>query len=149
MTQLDKPKRNRIMWLLVGGAVLTAIALQAAQVIDPVDPAETLRRRGVDRQQRNEHMQRARAAAASMTALRDTLRDPDSLRWETVTTDQSGNLVCMEYRARNGFGGVNREFAVMAKGRLARTPAVWNAQCVRALFDLTASANDLIKLRSE
>lgn len=43
--------------------------------------------------------------------LKKNMRDPDSFRLENVLLMPSG-VVCYEYRAKNGFGGYNRDVAV-------------------------------------
>lgn len=40
-------------------------------------------------------------------ALKAVLRDPDSLKIPLGGITERGNLVTIQYRARNGFGGMN------------------------------------------
>ena len=72
-------------------------------------------------------------------ALRDAARNPDSLVVESVTFTDAG-AICYEYRAQNGFGGMNRENAVLAPGadRLKLSDAAWNTHCAnRYVTDIT------------
>ena len=40
------------------------------------------------------------------------LRDPESLKIESMLITDKDGMACIEYQARNGFGGVHRERAV-------------------------------------
>ena len=42
-------------------------------------------------------------------ALKAAARDPDSLVIENAVARSDGKAVCINYRARNGFGGMNRD----------------------------------------
>ena len=61
--------------------------------------------------------------------IKASLRNPDSLKvTKGIVTDDG--VVCLEYRAQNGFGGMNAEFAVMdAKLVMHQTDAAWNKLC--------------------
>jgi hypothetical protein len=64
------------------------------------------------------------AAIKGTEALRDRMRDPDSLRIDKVfyRMKKNGNdyEVCYEYGATNGFGGMNRGIAYLnAKGTIS------------------------------
>lgn len=53
-------------------------------------------------------------ALRGAVALQDTMRDPDSLVIEKVfilTNKKGVQITCYEYRARNRFGGMNRDAA--------------------------------------
>lgn len=84
---------------------------------------------------------RQAAAYAAAKVLRQAMRDPDSFVIESASVSEDASLVCVEYRSRNGFGGMNREFAVFNNGKPFLKDAVaWNKRCTRPLFDQTAAA---------
>lgn len=56
----------------------------------------------------DEHFKAAVAAAA---VLRDSMRNPDSFRLAKAILMKDG-AACFEYRAQNGFGGMNVGYAV-------------------------------------
>jgi hypothetical protein len=75
-------------------------------------------------------------ALASALAVKDRLRNPDSLVIESAFVMFSTDAVCLTYRAENAFGGMNREVAVFvvdkkiaAVGDDSKTIAVWNREC--------------------
>ena len=57
------------------------------------------------------------------------MREPDSVRWQQVATNDDGTIVCVTYRARNGFGGMNLEHATFAKETISTSNAAWNKHC--------------------
>ena len=42
-------------------------------------------------------------------ALKYSLRDPGSVQWLTIYANDRADIICFEYRAKNGFGGFNIE----------------------------------------
>ena len=85
---------------------------------------------------------RERAAYAGVIVLKSAMRNPDSFILESVYVSDAG-AACIEYRAQNGFGGMNRESAVIGNGRAATSSdnsgtfeRVWNKEC-RSVFDMT------------
>ncbi len=70
------------------------------------------------------------AAELGAMTLRKAMRNPDSFQLSQVLLMPDG-AVCYDYRAQNGFGGMNREYAVLtASGRLtANENGPWNREC--------------------
>jgi T4 superinfection immunity protein len=67
--------------------------------------------------------------------LRDSMRNPDSFKMDSAIVPLSG-AVCMEYRAQNGFGGMNNETAVVTpasklfvQGTDSGFYKAWNKYC--------------------
>lgn len=81
-------------------------------------------------------------ARASYKGLKSSLKDPDSLVVEKLLIDEKGTVACMQYRAKNGFGGYNKDIVVVADSKIQRgTEALIAKYCKSAKFDLTAVAN--------
>jgi hypothetical protein len=79
-----------------------------------------------------------KTAFAAGSALKAASRNPDSLVIESGLASADGQLLCVRYRAQNGFGGMNREAVAFYKGRTHESAAFWNAHCAhRVLDDLT------------
>lgn len=65
-------------------------------------------------------------------SLKKAARDPDSLEIERAygRTEKHGvSYVCVLYRARNGFGGMNREHAVFSLAGGDPSAKAWNKWC--------------------
>jgi hypothetical protein len=89
-----------------------------------------------DEEAANEAARSNRALTAKL-GLMASLRNPASLELDDVRASKNGDLVCIEYRAQNGFGGMNQEFfALDAAGHSHRTVDYWNKHCTQWLFDV-------------
>lgn len=85
---------------------------------------------------------RERAAYTGVFALKSAMRNPESFRLESVHVSDAG-VACIEYRAQNGFGGMNRESALIGNGHAATSAdkpgdfaRVWNKEC-KSVYDMT------------
>jgi hypothetical protein len=69
-------------------------------------------------------------AMLGVTELLKAMRDPESFSLGSELAMPDGSI-CYEYRARNGFGGMNKEYAVLTpKGKLSlNEPSSWNRFC--------------------
>lgn len=73
-------------------------------------------------------------AVRGAKALRDSMRDPDSFKLSEALIMPDGTI-CYEYRARNGFGGMNFGHAALSPTGQFRTDemegfrALWNKRC--------------------
>lgn len=63
-------------------------------------------------------------------SIKDNLRDPNSLEWVSSAANEDGSVVCVVYRARNGFGGMNVERAVMVDQTIRTDSTMWQQNCV-------------------
>lgn len=90
--------------------------------------------------QKNVSPERYSAATVTSSILRASMRDPDSLKFETLLVSEDANTVCAEYRARNGFGGMNREIFVSSEEGHSQTPDAWNKHCTKSMFDMLWAA---------
>lgn len=68
--------------------------------------------------------------------LKKSMRDPDSFKLESANVIDGTSAVCYEYRAKNGFGGVNASKAVFSgDGKMFKTSEMegfsrrWNKEC--------------------
>lgn len=83
----------------------------------------------------------AHIAAATVIArsLKRSMRDPDSFKLGSVRLIENSDAICYEYRAHNGFGGVNVGHAVLsATGKFKTDEAdgfapLWNKECAHKL----------------
>jgi hypothetical protein len=78
-----------------------------------------------------------------IATLRQHLRNPDSSIWESVHANQDASIVCISYRAQNGFGGMNREPVMGIGNEVRQDPALWKKNCPKALFDILADIKNV------
>jgi hypothetical protein len=73
---------------------------------------------------------------AAGAAIRQTMRNPDSIVYEDVRANQDASVMCFQYRAQNGFGGMNREIMAFVNGNPSQNRAVWNKNCTKPMQSL-------------
>lgn len=90
-------------------------------------------------QEKAQDDRRFQSAALLARSIKDAARDPDSLVWESILANDDASVVCFRFRAKNGFGGMNREVATFANGKLSQTAGAWNKHCAgKSLNDMIA-----------
>jgi hypothetical protein len=80
---------------------------------------------------------RFKATASAVGRVRDLMRDPDSIVFERITTTRDAQVICIAYRSRNGFGGMEREGIAFLNGRLVRNSEIYAGPCKEAVLDMT------------
>lgn len=86
----------------------------------------------------------ARMASARKVAdaIKSALKNPSSAQWHRVLVNDTGNVVCVDYSAQNGFGGMNRNTIAAVDGRISEKANVWNKHCANSsLYDETSAVN--------
>lgn len=84
------------------------------------------------------------AAAMVMQSIKAAMRNPSSVQWKAVRANDNGSVVCVEYRAQNGFGGMNVEYAAYTGKGISTKPKDWNKHCTSELYDMK-NAISLVK----
>lgn len=135
-----KPRRTHWFTWLVAGVICGSALLAAlspspppAPSKPPPTPAELAAREKADKA----FQARLLMARALAAVLKQSARDPDSLVIESMSANDDGTVVCSEYRARNGFGGMNRGYAMALNGKVTLDNAgLWNKHCTKPLFSV-------------
>lgn len=70
-----------------------------------------------------------RRVVMMLTELKRAQRDPDSLVWEDISAKADASVMCIRYRSRNGFGGMNKGMLVVANKKASDKSAAWNKHC--------------------
>jgi hypothetical protein len=68
----------------------------------------------------------------TLKSVKAGLRDPKSVEWVSALANKDGSVVCITYRARNGFGGMNVEQAAMANQTVSGTSDAWQKHCAES-----------------
>jgi hypothetical protein len=78
-------------------------------------------------------------AAIVMKLLKDSLREPDSMVIDKALASQDGNVICIRYRGRNGFGGMSVEQLIISGTQQGSTEDDWRRHCGPATYDVRAA----------
>lgn len=79
---------------------------------------------------------------ATAKVIKSRLRDPESVVWEEILANTDASVVCIQYRAKNGFGGMSREYYVSARGKVSTDSAAVNKHC-KNLYDMKKAIHAL------
>ena len=83
-------------------------------------------------------------AYLSAKALKSSLLNPDSLSCISIRASADGGVICLKYRAENGFGGMNIGHTLFKEGEPSDSPASWNKNCAHKLMYDETAVKDLI-----
>jgi hypothetical protein len=72
---------------------------------------------------------REKEAHRGLATLKSMMRNSDSFVLESALIMSDGQTVCYTYRSENGFGGMNRENAVLSAGTLRISRDDWDRLC--------------------
>lgn len=89
--------------------------------------------------------ERKQSAAMAVAVVKRSMRNPESFQLIQVLVMPATGATCIEYRAQNGFGGMNVEHAIARKGQLTIENSdgfqrAWNAGCGNQYGDDITSA---------
>ncbi len=132
----DRPvsKLGLLLAILLGVSVFQCTRPESKTV-----PTKTPEEIAAEEAQAKASRARYSFAAEFVKAIQTTLRDPDSLVVETLLVNEDATTGCASYRAKNGFGGMNREFVVIDKGKAKKTTEAWNKVCTKKMYDMMYS----------
>lgn len=75
-----------------------------------------------------------------LASIKAATRDPNSLSWVSVLANDDASVVCVTYRARNGFGGMNVEHVVGSALGISTSASAWNKSCAnRDMHDMISA----------
>lgn len=128
-------------WLIVGligtGIVAASITEQEkTAALAAAEAAKTPEQRAADVAKKEAEDKQFYAAAGLAKTIKDAARDPDSLVMEALYVNDDTSVACAQYRARNGFGGMNRELLVVTKTKTSQSTASWNRHCTKNMKDM-------------
>ena len=128
--QLGKPKRMSGCAIVgVGFAILLGLGAILSSVTPRQAPPPSLDEATRSRQQ---------AAVRAAQSIKASAREPVSITFESILADEQGETVCIVYRGRNGFGGMNLERVAVHDGIGSNRRVDWNRHCAdKRMYDLT------------
>lgn len=119
------------------GAYLVAVLALVFVVRAAVHEPETSEHMAGEQAQDEAANKRAQLALGFLAGLKKRLRDPDSLDVISLRVSEKADLICAEYRARNGFGGFGVERMVVNSFGTSQRADAWKQHCTGTLHDHT------------
>lgn len=125
------PKKIGVWFAILFGLVLIGEIAAGLSGINPTTQT--------DSPQEKQKTHRDYQAYLAAKAVKASLRNPDSLTIDEILANDDGSVICMTYRAQNGFGGMNIEHIVFRDGNPSQSHASWHTNCAnKMLNDVTA-----------
>lgn len=131
-------KTSKLTWL----ATLVIVPVVAMSIINHKPPPPDVEAAPPTPEQLAEKKldeRRFNLAVGALIFIKKNLREPESVVWEGVWVNDAATVICVEYRARNGFGGMNKEVAVITDSKLEKTAKAWNSKCTKGMHDKTSA----------
>ena len=133
---LNKKIQRGIVAIIV---VVAAIAIVIAKVRDAEKAAEE---RAAEKKKAELLALRSSSVQAAAQTLKQNLKDPDSLKWKTVLSNDDGTVLCLEYRTRNHSGFYVPRSLTVAEGTTLPGADAWNEHCPNhQLYDMKYLVN--------
>lgn len=90
---------------------------------------------------RDQQLKREDIAGEAIAAVRKTSRNPDTVVWERIATNDDASVICITARLENGFGGMVREKVAAVNGSFSNKSSMWNKHCAnKSMFNVTRNA---------
>lgn len=128
--------QKKIFGFLILAAIL-AVIISSCQ--DPKQPEKT-----PDTPENRAKAFRSSKIATMARELQQTMHDPATLEFIKVTSNDDTSTVCMEYRARNGFGAMRADQTIYLFGKPYQNQEAWDLSCLATdrhiLTDIANSA---------
>jgi hypothetical protein len=129
---------GKIFLVLLGVGVLGAGITSLTN--PPIQPTPQQRAETSAAEQRNMNI------VLYARSLKAAARNPQSVEFDRVIANGDGTLVCFDYRAQNGFGGMTKERTAFAPNGGSQERRVVRTICSdKAMQDITDEALSLIK----
>lgn len=124
-TEISLPRIGRLL-LLIGLLAVGYTALHLYLFGDPPRAAHTPAARAASDP---DEVRRYQMARLSVAHIQDRLRDPASLQIHRLLASRDGWTVCVDYGARNGFGGMGREAVINTRYESLQDASAWAQYC--------------------
>lgn len=120
------PYRPSLAFVLIAG-LLVVFGIKSAFERDTQMPPPTAEQIVQDEASQRRYL----VVFIAAKKLKNALREPQSVEWIDMATDDNAEVVCLRYRARNGFGGMSVETMTVTQKESGQDAALWNRHCAR------------------
>lgn len=128
-----KPVKPVGMLGIITALIIGAIVFKCASPAHEPPPAPTPKSAAelaAEKIEAEATRKRHAATADTLAYIISHARNPSSVTVELAGASEDGSVVCIQYRAQNGFGGMNRETISQANGKISDNPKQWNKHCL-------------------
>jgi len=121
------PYRPSLAFILIAGLLVVFGIKASIESSRPPhqDAPKTAEQIAEDAAKERRHL----VVAVTAKKLKDSMREPDSVEWLYIGTNDTAEVVCLRYRARNGFGGMTVETMTVTTNEAGTEAVLWNRHC--------------------
>lgn len=130
------PKTKTLTWIVVGTIGVVLMAAIVSNSDKPTQNAATSKPPS-PRVKTKEDLRRD-LALLGMREIKKAMRDPESLKFESIGVNADATTACYVYRAKNGFGGMSKEIMVVHNLKALTTPEEFKKHCSQPLENLSS-----------
>lgn len=134
-----------IIGWIIGAAMLaymvqcTSTKTDAENAKASAEASKTPGQKAAEAKQKEIKELRFQKTVRAASVLKSNLKDPASVQWESMTANEDGSVICLAYRAKNGFGALDMGAVVFVDGVAMKGTKPWNKHC---------SKGDLYEMKS-
>lgn len=129
------PYRPSLAFILIAGLLVVFGIKASIESSRPPPPAPTKTAEQIAEDAAKER--RFLVVAVTAKKMKNAMREPESVEWIYMGADEKAEVVCLRYRARNGFGGMSVETMTVTTREAGPEAALWNRHCTGGgLFDM-------------
>lgn len=126
------PYRPSLAFVLIAG-LLVVFGIKASIDSGRPAPAKTAEETAEEAAKERRYL----VTVITAKKLKNAMREPESVEWIILSTDEKAELVCLKYRARNGFGGMSVETMTVTTQESGPEAVLWNRHCAGvSLYDM-------------
>lgn len=142
--KVKKPasRLSKLVVVLIGVAIIGSIVTAEPEAPPPPATPEQTAEKAAEKAAADK---RFHLAAGMVTTLKDAVADRDSLVVDSLWVNDDASVLCAEYRARNGFGGMVREHLVVTGQGARQDAGAWNKHCTKQMYDMAYVARAVLK----
>jgi DNA-directed RNA polymerase subunit RPC12/RpoP len=137
------PTKKVASWLLAGLIAFIVFHLLPSEQADTTVSKPESPELAAQAAARAADQNRFRQSMHMLRQIRDSMRDPDSFVVERVTANDDASVICVQYHARNGFNGMNREQVVVDNGKGNKGADAWKKRCTSSMHDMNMAGVSL------
>lgn len=130
------PKQTSLATILFGGAFTVAVGMMVFMGGGKIDIPHAVAAPAI----KSAEGARFDFVMDTTRAVRQAMRNPESLKWESVKANDAGTVACLQYRSQNGFGGMGRETVVVANNKVSNKASDLKKHCSQPMHDEIAAA---------
>lgn len=130
-------KTSAFTWIVI--ALFSVFIFQKISTSDePTAKLEPVAKTDLELKEEAARELRFQKTLSIVTTAKTSMRNPESVQWETIASNTDASVVCLKYRGKNGFGGTSIETATYANGKLTTNKDSFNRNCAgKSLEDMT------------